>query len=53
MIKQEIVDRIISDVSILDVAEDEGIKFSAKKGNRHWACCPFHNENTTSVRDKK
>ena len=48
MIKQEIVDRIISDVSILDVAEDEGIKFSAKKGNRHWACCPFHNENTAS-----
>lgn len=48
MIKQEIVDLIISDVSILDVAEDEGIKFSAKKGNRYWACCPFHNENTAS-----
>lgn len=48
MIKQEIVDRIISDVSILEVAESEGIDFKSHKGNRHWACCPFHNENTPS-----
>lgn len=48
MIKQEIIDRIISDVSIKEVAENEGITFSSSKGNRHWACCPFHAENTPS-----
>ena len=48
MIKQEIVDRIISDVSIKEVAENEGITFKSSKGNRHWACCPFHAENTPS-----
>ena len=48
MIKQEIIDRIISDVSIKEVAENEGITFKSSKGNRHWACCPFHAENTPS-----
>ena len=48
MIKQEIIDRIISDVPIQDVAKDEGINFVKEKGNRSWATCPFHNENTPS-----
>lgn len=48
MIKQEIIDRIISDVSIEDVARDEGISFSNEHGKRKWACCPFHNEKTSS-----
>ena len=41
MIKQEIIDRIISDVPIQDVAKDEGINFVKEKGNRSWATCPF------------
>lgn len=48
MIKQEIIDRIISDVPIQDVAKDEGINFVKVGGNKLWACCPFHNENTPS-----
>lgn len=32
MIKQENIDRIISDVSIRDVAIDEGITFSKERG---------------------
>ena len=48
MIKQEIIDRIISDVPIQDVAKDEGINFVKEKGNKLWATCPFHNENTPS-----
>ena len=48
MIKQEIIDRIISDVPIQDVAKDEGIDFVKEKGNKLWATCPFHNENTPS-----
>lgn len=48
MIKQENIDRIISDVSIRDVAIDEGITFSKERGGKLWACCPFHNENTPS-----
>lgn len=48
MIKQEIIDRIISDVSIEDVARDEGISFTKEHGKRKWASCPFHNEKTAS-----
>ena len=48
MIKQENIDRIISDVSIRDVAIDEGITFSKERGGKLWACCPFHKENTPS-----
>ena len=48
MIKQEIIDRIISDVSIEDVARDEGISFTNEHGKKKWACCPFHNEKTAS-----
>lgn len=48
MIKQDIIDRIISDVSIEDVARDEGISFTKEHGKRKWACCPFHNEKTSS-----
>lgn len=48
MIKQENIDRIISDVSIRDVAKDEGITFSKERGGKLWACCPFHTENTPS-----
>lgn len=48
MIKQEIIDRIISDVSIEDVARDEGISFTKEHGKKKWACCPFHNEKTAS-----
>ena len=48
MIKQEIIDRIISDVSIEDVARDEGISFTKEHGKKKWACCPFHKEKTAS-----
>lgn len=48
MIKQDIIDRIISDVSIEDVARDEGISFTKEHGKRKWASCPFHNEKTAS-----
>ncbi len=48
MIKQENIDRIISDVSIRDVAIDEGITFSKERGGKLWACCPFHKESTPS-----
>lgn len=48
MIKQDIIDRIISDVSILEVAENANIKFTKKSRTRHWACCPFHNESGPS-----
>lgn len=48
MIKQEIIDRIISDVSIEDVARDEGISFTKEHGKRKWASCPFHKEKTAS-----
>lgn len=48
MIKQDIIDRIISDVSIEDVARDEGISFTKEHGKRKWASCPFHKEKTAS-----
>lgn len=48
MIKQEIIDRIISDVSIEDVARDEGISFTKEHDKKKWACCPFHKEKTAS-----
>ena len=48
MIKQEIIDRIISDVDILEVAKDGGITIAKSSRTRHWACCPFHNEKTAS-----
>ena len=48
MIKQTIVDRIISDVDILQVAVDEGVNFTKHSRTRHWACCPFHNESGPS-----
>ena len=44
MIKQEIIDRIISDVDILEVAKDGGITIAKSSRTRHWACCPFHKE---------
>lgn len=48
MIRQDIIDRIISDVSILEVAENGGVSFTKKSRSRHWACCPFHNESGPS-----
>lgn len=48
MIKQEIIDRIISDVDILEVAKDGGITIAKHSGKRYWACCPFHKENGPS-----
>ena len=48
MIKQDIIDRIISDVSIEDVAKDEGISFTKEQAKKKWACCPFHKEKTAS-----
>lgn len=48
MIKQNIVDRIISDVPIYDVAIDHGVNFTKKSRTRHRACCPFHNESGPS-----
>ena len=48
MIKQDIIDRIISDVDILEVAKDGGITIAKQSRTRHWACCPFHKENGPS-----
>ena len=48
MIKQEIIDRIISDVDILEVAKDGGITIAKSSRTRHWACCPFHKESGPS-----
>lgn len=48
MIKQEIIDRIISDVDILEVAKDGGITIAKSSCTRHWACCPFHKESGPS-----
>lgn len=43
----EFLQRVKENVSLLDVIQSYGIALK-KKGNRYWACCPFHHEKTPS-----
>ena len=54
MISQEIINRIIEEVDIVDTVASY-IPLSAK-GKNHWAVCPFHNDSNPSMsvsREKK
>lgn len=46
MFGQEFLDRVKSSTNILDVIG--AYVPLTKKGNRYWACCPFHQEKTPS-----
>ena len=46
MIPQKTIDKILDSADILEVI-GEHITLK-KRGTRHFACCPFHNEDTPS-----
>lgn len=46
MIPQPFIDEVLDKTNIVSVLQ-QYISLT-KKGNNHWACCPFHHENTPS-----
>ena len=44
---KEILQRIKERNQLIDIIQSYGIS-TKKKGNKYWACCPFHNEKTPS-----
>lgn len=44
---RELIEELKNRISILDIADEEGIKIQ-KRGRNYFACCPFHGENTAS-----
>jgi DNA primase len=47
-IPKETVDQIIHTADILEVVGDY-VQLKRKGGQNYWACCPFHNEKSTSA----
>ena len=47
-IKEEIITRASSEISIVDVIENEIPGELKKRGTHYVCCCPFHNERTPS-----
>ena len=44
---KEILQRIKERNQLIDIIQSYGIS-TKKRGNKYWACCPFHNEKTPS-----